>query len=143
MADLWQRCSAFDQILRKLALIKKEDKLRVLCGTVGSQKFKKGECFIILLFGRGRLALQTSSEHKKGHRVPSERMCSFRKVAWRARCYASNKKVGQTRGLEPPNTGTTIRGLNHLATPATFAKTAFPGRSSQQPILSRAQTPCD
>lgn len=26
--------------------------------------------------------------------------------------------MGQTRGLEPPHTGTTIRGLNHLATPA-------------------------
>lgn len=31
-----------------------------------------------------------------------------------------NKKMGQTRGLEPPHTGTTIRGLNHLATPATI-----------------------
>lgn len=26
--------------------------------------------------------------------------------------------MGQTRGLEPPHIGTTIRGLNHLATPA-------------------------
>jgi hypothetical protein len=26
--------------------------------------------------------------------------------------------MGQTRGLEPPNTGTTNRCLNHLATPA-------------------------
>src|SRR5271154_3412698 len=26
--------------------------------------------------------------------------------------------MGQARGLEPPNTGTTTRGLNHLATPA-------------------------
>ena len=26
--------------------------------------------------------------------------------------------MGQMRGLEPPNTGTTIRGLNRLATPA-------------------------
>lgn len=28
------------------------------------------------------------------------------------------KDMGQTRGLEPPNTGTTNRCLNHLATPA-------------------------
>lgn len=28
------------------------------------------------------------------------------------------KRVGQMTGLEPASTGTTIRGLNHLATPA-------------------------
>lgn len=33
--------------------------------------------------------------------------------------------MGQTRGLEPPHTGTTIRGLNHLATPAISTRTAF------------------
>ncbi len=30
-----------------------------------------------------------------------------------------SKEMGQTRGLEPPNTETTTRCLNHLATPAT------------------------
>lgn len=30
--------------------------------------------------------------------------------------------MGRMMGLEPTNTGTTIRGLNHLATPAIFRK---------------------
>lgn len=33
-----------------------------------------------------------------------------------------NKKMGQTRGLEPPSAGTTIQCLNHLATPAIDAE---------------------
>jgi hypothetical protein len=64
--------------------------------------------------------------HSTKHKLPSEHIYCSRKSALQADFDASKKKMGQTRGLEPPHTGTTTRGLNHLATPATLTNIAFP-----------------
>ncbi len=38
----------------------------------------------------------------------------------KAQLLSSRRKMGQTRGFEPPRAGTTTRSLNHLATPAIY-----------------------